>query len=220
MEPMPKTCRRWAGAFGDAYTERNRDETVEDVDAEYAERFGVTQTELLARYFADVDRDARILEVGSNVGVQLDILQSLGFHKLYGLDLHRNALTIMKDTRPSIQPIRGSAHRLPFRAESFDVIFTIGVLIHMPHEILAEVIDEIVRCSRRWIIGSEYYAPTRTELLYRGQRGILWKDDYASLYTTGHEFNSVNQEILKYNGQSQFSVGDRLRSIFCLKKSE
>ena len=214
---LPRSYQRWAGSFGGAYTERNYDETVADVDAEYSERFGVTQTELLKRYFAHVDHDARILEVGCNVGVQLEILQSLGFQNLYGLDIHRNALLMMKDIRPAIQPLHGSAHRLPFPADSFDVIFTVDVLMHMPPEILEEVIDEIIRCSRRFIIGSEYFEPTRTDLLYRGESGMLWKDDYASLYTKHPDIFPENQEILRYNGQLQSSVGDRLRSIFSLE---
>lgn len=217
MTGAPDPRIRWGGSFGAAYTDRNRDETVADVDTEYAERFGITQTELLTHLFEDFDRDARILEVGCGVGVQLEILRRMGFDNLYGLDIQQVALQIMTDTRSYICPIRGIAEQLPFTDNSFDVIYTIDLLIHVPPEIIERVLDEIFRCSRRYIMGSEYYDTTQTELLYCGQRGILWKDDYSKLYEAGRNIELLEKELLEYSGESQFNVGDRFRSVFRLK---
>lgn len=41
---------------------------------------------------------------------------------------------------------------------------------------------EINRVSGRYIWGFEYYAPTFTEVNYRGQDGLLWKTDFVELY--------------------------------------
>jgi hypothetical protein len=57
-----------------------------------------------------------------------------------------------------------------------------GVLIHQPESTLLLVMEEIVRCSRRYILCGEYYAEHTTEVLYRGQTGALFKRDYGRIY--------------------------------------
>jgi len=61
-------------------------------------------------------------------------------------------------------------------------VFTVGVLIHQPPAALPGVMAEIVRCSRRFVICGEYYAPEPTEVAYRGQTGALFKRDFGGLY--------------------------------------
>ncbi len=220
MTREPKPTGPWAGPFGAAYTERNRDETVEDVNDEYEERFGITQTALLKRLFDGVDRDARILEIGCGVGVQLEILQELGFEHLYGLDLQRYPLVVADQIRPYVHPVQGVARHLPFPDNSFDVVCTIEVLIHIPPDSTEAVLDDIVRCSRQLIVGSEYFAPTRTEFLYRGQRGIAWKDNFAALYEAGRDVEEVDAQVIEYVGEEPNTDGDRFRSVFRLETDD
>lgn len=220
MTEEPKPTGPWAGPFGAAYTERNRDETVEDVNDEYKERFGITQTALLKRLFDGVDRNARIVEIGCGVGVQLEILHELGFEHLYGLDLQRYPLVVADQIRPYVHPVQGVARHLPFPDNSFDIVCTIDVLIHIPPDTIEAVLNDIVRCSRQLIVGSEYFASTRTEFLYRGQRGIAWKDDFAALYEARRDVETVDTEIIEYVGQEPNTDGDRFRSLFRLETDE
>ena len=44
---------------------------------------------------------------------------------------------------------------------------------------------EMVRCSRRWVLCGEYFAPETTEVAYRGQEGALFKRDYGRLFCEG-----------------------------------
>lgn len=220
MAKEGESSKRWTGAFGAAYTERNRDETIQEVNAEYKERFGVTQTTLFEDLFDGIDRNARILEVGCGVGVQLEILEGLGFDHLYGLDLQRGALKVADRHRQVIRTVQGAAQCLPFDDNSFDIVCTIGVLIHIPPDVIEAALDEIVRCSKRWIIGSEYYAPTQTELLYRGQRGVMWKNDFSDLYTTNRNVELVDAEIIEYMGEEINTAGDQFRSVFCLRTEQ
>jgi len=60
----------WTSEFGRTYTDRM---TFPDVDAlreVYVARYGVTREDFCREWLANVPRDARILEVGSNVGHQ------------------------------------------------------------------------------------------------------------------------------------------------------
>ena len=57
-----------------------------------------------------------------------------------------------------------------------------GVLIHQPPGQLPAVMDEIVRCSRRYVLCGEYRADEPEEVHYRGQAGALFRQDYGRLY--------------------------------------
>ena len=210
--------RTWAGEFGQAYTERNRDETVTDVDEEHEERFGVTMSALFERFLADLDRDARILEVGCNVGVQLDLLSELGFENLTGVDVQRGALEIARTRRSAPEVVRADARALPFADGAFDLVCTVDVLIHVPPTMIDAVMDELVRCSRGAIYGCEFYAPEYTEVVFRGETGVLWKTDFAARYEDGREVMLVEEERLAYAGEEPTTVGDQFVSAFLLEK--
>jgi hypothetical protein len=78
--------------------------------------------------------------------------------------------------------VRGSARALPFVDRSFDLVFTVALLIHQPDDTLRDVMAEIVRCSSRWVLCGEYVAEETTDVNYRGMSGILLKRDYGRLY--------------------------------------
>ncbi len=159
----------WAGDFGDAYVDRNRDA---------GEKRRQFWREVMSRY-----RPARVLEVGCNVGANLQWLTpDAKPEDLYGVDINLKALDELHRKLPSVNAVWSPARELPFRDCWFDLVFTMGVLIHQPLELLPIVMSEIVRCSRRWILCGEYYSEELTEVPYRGQAGALFKQDFGGLY--------------------------------------
>jgi hypothetical protein len=42
--------------------------------------------------------------------------------------------------------------------------------------------NEIVRCSRRYVLCGEYFSDQLTEIAYRGQTGALYKRDFGAMY--------------------------------------
>jgi hypothetical protein len=124
-----------------------------------------------------------VLEVGSAHGVNLRVLSELlPAHQLWGADINEAALAAMHDVAPGTNAAWALARELPFRDRWFDLVFTVGLLIHQPDSTLPIVMSEIVRCSRRWIMWGEYHADEPTEIEYRGQPGVLFKRDYGRLY--------------------------------------
>jgi pseudaminic acid biosynthesis-associated methylase len=159
----------WKGDFGDAYTQRNADAANG--------RLPFWQ-ELLSSIEVE-----RVLEVGCNLGANLRWLATLlPPHQVYGIDVNNSALSELRTAVPTINAVWSVARELPFRDRFFDLVYTTGVLIHQPPDTLPEVMAEIVRCSRRYVLAGEYYAETVTEVPYRGQQGALFKMDFGGLY--------------------------------------
>jgi pseudaminic acid biosynthesis-associated methylase len=160
----------WAGEFGDDYVERN-------THAEEGRRvFWRQQLDTLGARTA--------MEIGCNVGGNLRwIAERLGTNNVAGIDINQRALDVLRGRIPGIDARLASARAVPFPDASFDLVFTMGVLIHQSPEDLDQVMAEIVRCSSRYVLCGEYYAEELTEVPYRGQHGALFKMDFGARYS-------------------------------------
>lgn len=96
--------------------------------------------------------------------------------------MNEKALAILATRVPGVNAVWSPARELPFRDRWFDLVFTMGVLIHQPEAILPLVMAEMVRCSRRWVLCVEYHAEETVEVPYRGQEGALFKRNYRRLF--------------------------------------
>jgi len=172
---------QWRGQFGREYTQRNS-LTLEQLDALYRRNYGLSRKELNQRFLAHVPRNARILEVGCNIGMQLSMLWDLGFHSLSGIEIQHDALKRAKFRVPEILLAEASALEIPFADRSFDLVFTSGVLIHIAPDDLQRVMYEIYRCSKKFIWGFEYHSPELVGVDYRGSADLLWKMNYAQAF--------------------------------------
>ncbi len=159
----------WAGRFGNEYIERNR------AAANGRESFW---KEITSKYSFE-----RVLEVGCNVGANLRWLSAfVPSREVYGVDINENSLAELRQKMPQVNALWSPARELPFRNGWFDLTFTAGVLIHQPEAGLADVMREVVRCSRRYVFCLEYFSPRTVEVPYRGQESALFKRDYGGLY--------------------------------------
>ena len=159
----------WAGEFGDAYVERNLVRVPQRADF---------WTGILDRY-----PTRRLLELGPAHGENLRHLgATLPVEQLWGLDVNRAALDALAREVPGVNAVWGTARDLPFRDGWFDMVLTVGLLIHIPTDILPLVMAEIVRTSRRWVLCGEYHSDVPDDVGYRGRPGILVKRDFGRLY--------------------------------------
>lgn len=201
---MTDQADRWGSEFGEDYTGRNPT-TPEDMEALYAARFHMTRTSMNEEFLCGVPRDARVLEVGCNVGMQLHLLARMGFENLFGVEI--NSLAVERARRLNtglpIDVVKGSALELPFPDDSFDLVYTSGVLIHIHPDDLPSVQREMVRCTRRWVWGFEYHAPSgHVEIPYRGERNLLWKADFAHTFVERFpELRLVNKRLYTYSDE-------------------
>jgi pseudaminic acid biosynthesis-associated methylase len=205
--------KEWSGAFGKDYTDRNA-LSLEEMEDLYRKNYGLSRTELNQRFLDGIDRGARTLEVGSNIGNQLLCLQRMGFSKLYGIELQSYAVELSKSRTKDINIIQGEASDIPYKDSFFDVVFTSGVLIHISPSSLPNIMKEIHRCTKEFIFGFEYYSEKPTEIEYRGHRDLLWKASFAEMYLELFDDLTIErEEKIKYlnsaNVDSMFLLGKR-----------
>lgn len=174
---MTDNVKTWEGEFGKEYTERNApsEENIE------------SRTSL----FFDIMNEMRcnpksIAEIGAGSGANLRAIRRIlgGSVELTAVEpnqVAREAIIANQDCDVS-RTIYGSAGDIPLADGSMGLVFTSGVLIHIPPAKLGRAMDEIHRVSSRWIAAIEYFNPELVEIVYRGQHGLLWKGDYGSMY--------------------------------------
>jgi len=202
----------WADKFGKEYTDRNA-LSLEEMETSQKGKYGKTRTELNEKFLEGIDRSARILEVGSNIGLQLLCLQRMGFNRLYGIELQSYAVELAKSRTRYINIIEGSVFDIPYKSGFFDIVFTSGLLIHINPSDISRAMEEIHRCTREYIWGFEYYADHYTEVVYRGHNNLLWKTDFMKLYLDQFgDLGFVKEERLNYLDS------DNEDSMFLLKK--
>lgn len=209
---MNKQILEWEGQFGKEYTDRNAS-TLEDMEELYKSYYGVSRTQMNHDFIGNLDHNLKILEVGCNIGTQLQRLQKDGFSDLYGIEINDYAIDIARSKAYGLNIIKGSALDIPFKDDFFDLVFTSGVLIHISPDNISAVIHEIYRCSRKNIWGFEYYAPEYTAITYRGHRDLLWKTDFARLYTDHFPDLKLLKEI-----RYKYQENDNIDAMFLLQK--
>ena len=151
--------------------------------------------------------------MGSNNSNQLLCLQNSGFNSLYGIELQSYAVELSKSRTKNINIIQGSAFDIPYRNGFFDLVFTSGVLIHIAPEDIPKVIDEMYRCTRKYIWCSEYYADVYTQVHYRGHEDLLWKTDFSGLFQKQfRDLRLVKEEHIKYLND------DNIDTMFLIEK--
>jgi len=188
----------WKGKFGRDYTVRNT-YSIEELDEFYLKTYGVTCSTMNIEFLRNIDKKIKILEVGCNNGQQLRHLQLMGFKNLYGIEIQSDAVEKAKFSTKNININQGSAFDIPFKDEYFDLIFTAGLLIHISPNDLYLALKEIVRCTKRYIWGFEYYSDEPKEIIYRGNVGFLWKRNFADSYL--QNFNTlklIKEQKYKY----------------------
>jgi len=205
--------KQWSEEFGKEYTDRNYmgDSNFDDL---YRKRFGVSRSQLNDEFLSSLDKNLRILEVGCNIGIQLRILQNQGFTNLWGIEISEYALDIARKETKNMNLVLGSALDLPFKDGFFDLVFTSGVLIHISPDDVGKAVDEIYRVSNKFIWGLEYFSEQYETVEYRGNKDLLWKNNFAKLYMERYpDLNLVKEKRLKYLDS------DNVDNMYLLEKS-
>ena len=158
----------WAGEFGNEYLNRNKGEPLV-----------ISNTVLFARILQRAPQVKSIVELGCNIGLNLQALHRI--NKDFVLRGHEiNRAAAQKARELGIADIVEGTILDPLPAgKQYDLAFTKGVLIHINPEQLGKVYDNLYQLSSRYILVVEYYNPTPVVVNYRGNADRLFKRDFA-----------------------------------------
>lgn len=168
------SLEKWIGEFGDAYHGR------QTITIEARMRMWKVIIDLMHRDCPE------ILEVGAGHGNNLDAIRScIPGASLAAVEPNENARNSISR---SVHRIDGRADCIQSPDESFDMVFTCGVLIHLPRDEILPALREMHRVSRKYIACIEYFAPGPELVPYHD--GVpLWRDDYGSLWMDNFDLN-------------------------------
>lgn len=158
----------WQGDFGNEYTDRNR-----------GQRWLASNSALFSTIVARTNGVRSVLELGSNIGLNLMPLRELlPDAELSAVEINERAAAELRSSIPDIDLHQTSI--LEFSpSRTWDLVFTKGVLIHIDPDALPSVYSKMYESSDRYVLVAEYYSPKPVELPYRGHSGKLFKRDFA-----------------------------------------
>ena len=185
---IEKNLFQWKSNFGNLYIERNP-LNKNNLDTRK------TMWRVLLQNLA-LDNMKTVLEVGCNVGLNLKAIGELHKCDLFGIEPNEKARKIVLENKicKKHNLFDGTADNLDFKDKSIDLIFTNGVLIHIPEDKLIQSMQEIFRVSKRYIISIEYFADKPEEIKYGDEQVLLVKRDYGSLWLD----NFKNLKLIDY----------------------
>lgn len=157
----------WAGQFGDDYTGRNQGSQIV-----------ASNIALFASIIARTRHVESVLEFGANRGLNLLALRNLlPAVELTAVEINPKAVKEL-ETIKNLKIFQQSL--LDFSVDyKRDLVLSKGLLIHIAPEMLPRAYQVLYECSSRYICLVEYYNPTPVEVDYRGNKGKLFKRDFA-----------------------------------------
>lgn len=206
-----KQQKFWKSDFGKEYTIRNTYGPAE-LDKFYTDTYGVSRSTMNDEFLKDL-YIKNVLEVGCNIGNQLQLLKKQGFKNLHGIEIQQDAVDIANSKNPELKIIQGSALKLPYKDNEFDLVFTAGVLIHVSPDDIKKMMKEMHRVTKKFIWGFEYFNKDYTEIDYRKNKGFLWKADFVKIFTK----QFLNLKIVKEK-KYNYLDNDNTDVMFLLKK--
>lgn len=107
----------------------------------------------LLELISDLPKDARILEVGCNVGRNLAHLYNNGYTKVEGIEINPHAVELLRTTFPQLAEseihVGAAGEVLPkFADDEFDLVYTMAVLEHI-HPDESVVFSEMARIGKQ-----------------------------------------------------------------------
>jgi pseudaminic acid biosynthesis-associated methylase len=182
---MSQNTEEWTGRFGLEYQIRNASSwpSIKNRARLFGDIFQAMENANKANP-SPQPFPASVIEVGGGCGDNLRAIDMIYERsrqpvKLMSCDPNETARKWMADVA-TVQP--GDLSALPYTDNAADMVFTSGVLIHVPPSDLPRALSEIYRVSKRWILSIEYYNNVPEEIEYRGRSGMLWRRDWGEAW--------------------------------------
>ncbi|AEM22774.1 putative methyltransferase type 11 [Brachyspira intermedia PWS/A] len=102
-------------------------------DTIYYSKYGKISCNYVSEYLKNIDYN-KLLDIGSGTGYLINMLKDKEMAEFYGLDLSEEMIKIAKSKKiKNAEFILGSANKLPFDDDTFDIVTCIQSFHHYPY---------------------------------------------------------------------------------------
>lgn len=131
-----------------------------------------------------------VLELGCNDGANLKRVED--YVAATGLDINPIALKSARSYCPKATFIQGSIYDLSqFKDDQFDLVFTCGVLIHIPSDLIAGIIKEQSRIASKLIFNIEHHG--EKDSVYYTDGGVPHR--FVTNYIKAYELAGLKAKV-------------------------
>lgn len=173
--------KEWSSEFGTDYIVRNS-ETPYELDIWSKDTYGFTRTEMNLEFLEGIDKDSSFFECGCNIGTQLELLKYIGYNKTFGVEINEKAEKIASEKIGKWNIEYGDFLQIYYPLALHDIVYTSGVLIHIPPKDREAFIQKMIRLSSRYLWIFEYYSESFEMIPYRGKKDMMWRGDFEKTF--------------------------------------
>ena len=147
--------------------------------------------------YAVGDKVDKYLECGCNIGRNVDQIK-IAFPDANPsvIEISKPAFNFVTARHRFEHAFNGAILESTFGKASFDLVFTMGVLIHINPDQLMANMERMFKYSKKYILIGEYFNRTPTSIEYQGEKDRLFKRDFGKLFIENFEVNLVDYGFL------------------------
>ncbi|MGQ3076555.1 MULTISPECIES: pseudaminic acid biosynthesis-associated methylase [Rhizobium/Agrobacterium group] len=129
-----------------------------------------------------IDAPDTILEYGANIGRNIEALSDIfPAASKTAIEISPDAASVLRDKFPALNIINKSILESSVEGGSYELAFTMGVLIHIHPDNLIDSLRRIISSSKRYVLVGEYFNREPVSLTYQGEEEKLFKCDFGKI---------------------------------------
>jgi pseudaminic acid biosynthesis-associated methylase len=174
----------WSRTYADEYMRKNA-----DFDAHLGEAAWRTM-------LANTSDVQTILECGCNIGRNVQFLNLINPNfDVSIVELSKPAYEFVTSSFQLDEAFHGPIVESKF-TKKFDLVYSMGVLIHIhPDDLLANM-DQMFQHSSKYILLGEYFSRAPQMIRYQGEENKLFKRDFGKLFLNNFDVELVDHGFL------------------------
>ena len=138
-----------------------------------------------------------VLECGSNIGRNIEFLNTVLPNASKSIiELSKDAFDVATSKFQLRKAFNGTILDAAFEDETFDLVFSMVVLIHIDPENLLSNMKKMYELSEKYILIGEYFSRTPEMIEYQGQKNRLFKRDFGKLFIENFSVELVDYGFL------------------------
>ena len=115
-----------------------------------------------------------VLDMGCGEGTRLNKIVTKAGQKGCGIDISTKAVGLAKEKYPRLSFLVGDLESLPYKNESFDLVYSAFVFEHLdnPKKVLKEAVRVLKKGGNLMIVAPNFGAPNRASPPFKGNRWV------------------------------------------------